>query len=176
MGKHCADAGVGRAKSDRAHGDAGGFAPGQPDDRTVARQAAASLGTAAVLDTQVREALSENHVGKARSLVAAAEAVLAAQEQAASKASAVDISRIDVAAAKARIAVALGDSRAAHAILVQAIESCPDAPALRVLMAEIMLATGRATDIRPVLHHLGRPPASSVDPLQDATGSFDKKG
>ncbi len=176
MAKHGADAVVGRAKDGRAHGHGEGFLPEQSDDRTIAITASIPLGTAAALDIHVREALSENRVGEARTLVAAAEAVLAAQGQSATKTSATDISRIDVAAAKARIAVAMGDSRAAHAILVQAIESCPDAPALRVLMAEIMLATGRATDIRPVLHHLGRPPASGVDPLQDAAGSLDKKG
>ncbi len=64
-----------------------------------------------------------------------------------------------IAAAKAHIAVADGDMPAARAILVVAIEAAPEVSYLRTLLTEVMLASGRATDVRPVLTHLGRAPS-----------------
>lgn len=105
-------------------------------------------------DVDLSDALQADQISAARTLVANAEAVLAAHE-AEEDAKALDVSRADVAAAKARIAIATGDGAAARAILVQAIEAAPKVVALRTLMTEVMLATGRAADVRPVLQHLG---------------------
>jgi predicted Zn-dependent protease len=91
-------------------------------------------------------------VAGARTLVAEAEAARAEGAEAAQP-------RSVIAAAKARIAFATGDEPAARAILVMAIEAEPAVPHLRTLLAEIMLASGRATDVRPVLQHLGQPPS-----------------
>lgn len=116
--------------------------------------------TGSAFDRDLVDALRTDQISKARTLVANAEAILAAHAATrdAREAQGADVSRADVAAAKAKIAMATGDSIAARAILVQAIEQAPDVSALRTLMAEVMLASGRATDVRPVLHHLGREP------------------
>jgi hypothetical protein len=59
--------------------------------------------------------------------------------------------------ARARIAIHLGDFAAARAILVRGIEREPDAPALRALMTEVLIADGSAAQARAVVAHLGRP-------------------
>ncbi len=127
----------------------------------------------AAFDHALRAALNDGRIAAARSLVSDAEAVLGVHEasgRSGTSGGAVSVlSRPDLALAKARIALATGDTVAAHAILVQAIETHPDAPALRALMTEAMLATGRATDIRPVLHHLGRKPTLPDAPLDEAS-------
>lgn len=102
-------------------------------------------------DAALRGALTDHRISDARTLVANAEAILAGH----GATTATSLNRADLSAAKARIAIATGDSAAARAILVQAIEASPDAAALRSLMTEVMMATGRATDVRPVLQHLG---------------------
>ncbi len=74
----------------------------------------------------------------------------------------------EISAAKARIAMATNDGPAAHAILLAAIEAAPENRSLRVLMSEIMLATGRASDVRPVLRHLGKTSSGNDDTVQTA--------
>ena len=98
-------------------------------------------------------ALAEGDMRLARCIVSEEEALLYSGD-----ANATDITRSDIASAKARIALATGDGQAAHAILVSAIEAAPTHRSLRVLMTEAMLAMGRATDVRPVLQHIGERP------------------
>lgn len=113
-------------------------------------------------EAALRKALKANRIADARTLVANAEAVLFAQEQA--DATPLEVmTKAQVAAAKSRIAMATGDDAAARAILVNAIESDPNAPALKALMTEVMLAAGRATDVRPVLQHLGNRPSAEQE-------------
>ncbi|MEX3014758.1 tetratricopeptide repeat protein [Gymnodinialimonas hymeniacidonis] len=100
---------------------------------------------------QLQSALSDADLKRARNLVAEEEGRLEDMDRVEAAGA-----RARVAAAKARIAVKSGDGAAAHAILVAAIETNPTDRALRVLMSEVMLATGRATDVRPVLKHIGR--------------------
>lgn len=109
------------------------------------------------LDLDLRNALQANRIADARTLIANAEAILIGHEAGAPP-HAEGVSRDQVAAAKARIAIATGDAAAAKAILVTAIERQPDAAVLRALMTEVMLSEGRATDVRPVLQHLGNRP------------------
>lgn len=104
-------------------------------------------------DSELRDALRSQNIADARTLVANAEAVLAAHSSTPPKAGMV-LSPAQLAAAKARIAMAVGDGAAARAILLLAIERSPQDDALRTLMAEVMLADGRATDVRSVLKHL----------------------
>ncbi|WP_341861986.1 hypothetical protein [Gymnodinialimonas sp. 57CJ19] len=104
-------------------------------------------------DNELRSALRSRNIAGARNLVANAEAVLAAHNSSPPKAALVP-SPAQLAAAKARIAMAVGDGAAARAILLLAIERSPKDDALRALLAEVMLADGRATDVRPVLNHL----------------------
>lgn len=116
---------------------------------------------APTFDVEIRDALEGNRIFDARTLVAKAEAVLAAHD--ASEILAENMTRADVAAAKARIAIATGDGAAARAILVQAIEAAPKVTMLRTLMTEVMLSNGRAADVRPVLKHLGNRAPSGQD-------------
>ncbi|QXT41190.1 hypothetical protein [Gymnodinialimonas ceratoperidinii] len=102
------------------------------------------------LDAKVRAALRAENIADARTLVANAEAILSTHRESTSA----GLTAPEVAAAKARIAMAIGDGAAARAILLLAIERHPEAEALRSLMTEVMLADGRATDVRPVLRHL----------------------
>jgi thioredoxin-like negative regulator of GroEL len=74
----------------------------------------------------------------------------------------------DIYAAKARIALATDDGLAAQAILLTAIEAAPKNRSLRVLMSEVMLATGRASDVRPVLQHVGKRSTDRPDGLHSA--------
>ncbi|MEJ6389187.1 tetratricopeptide repeat protein [Gymnodinialimonas sp. 2307UL20-7] len=108
-------------------------------------------------------ALAENDIRRARTIVSEAEALLFSND-----ANAAEVTRTDIAAAKARIALATGDGPAAHAILVAAIEAAPTHRALRVLMTEAMLAMGRATDVRPVLQHIGKRPKDDAKETQNA--------
>ncbi|WP_224815407.1 hypothetical protein [Hasllibacter sp. MH4015] len=84
-------------------------------------------------------------------------------------------SAAEIASAKARIALRAGDEVAARAIIVAAIEANPEATTLRTFLSEMMLAQGRASDVRPVMTHLGRPPsereASEADDLPRPAGS-----
>lgn len=122
-------------------------------DATALQQAQTSP-----FDAELREALNDDRISDARTLVAKAEAVLAGHDAASE-----NVSRANVAAAKVRIALATGDDVAARAILVQAIEAAPKVAMLRALMTEVMMANGRASDVRPVLQHLGTTPQSRQD-------------
>ncbi|MBF9043780.1 hypothetical protein HKCCE4037_10605 [Rhodobacterales bacterium HKCCE4037] len=113
----------------------------------------------------VRLALATDDIRSARTLVAAEEARLR-EDGGTPSASAL----AEVSAAKARIAMASNDASAAHAILVTAIEAAPDDRALQVLMSEVMLASGRATDVRPVLSHLGKTPTQVLPGDHDPAG------
>lgn len=145
--------------------------------RDASNEASPLPEESSLFDCALRDALTSDSLSAARKLVADAEAVLAAHGgYLAGETSATPPSRADLASAKARIAVAVGDIGAAHAILVNAIEAHPDVAALRILMAEVMLATGRATDIRPVLHHLGRDPVASHDQAHLEPHASDRKG
>ena len=74
-------------------------------------------------------------------------------------------------AARARIAIYLGDLAAARAILVRGIERTPEVSALRMLMTEVLIADGSAATARAVVSHLGQPAtapgpeAARSDPL-----------
>jgi predicted Zn-dependent protease len=116
-----------------------------------------SAATAAAFDATLRHALHDEDLPTARSLVANAEAILAAHEKTSTKKThPTAMTKPLLASAKARIAMTAGDPVAARAILVQAIERWPEETPLRVMMTEVMLASGRAKDVRPVLTHLGR--------------------
>jgi hypothetical protein len=73
-----------------------------------------------------------------------------------------EISPLQDAHVRARIALCEGDLAAATAILVTAIEAQPGAMPLRALLAEVMVAAGNAADVRAVLSMLGMAP---VNPL-----------
>ena len=115
------------------------------------------------LNSSVRQAISEGNIRLARDL-------LAAEEQRVSEIGLAntDHAHAQIAAGKARIALATQDGAAAHAILLSAIEAAPENRSLRVLMSEVMLSNGRATDVRPVLSHIGRDPAEEDAPLGSA--------
>lgn len=125
-----------------------------------------SLPPEDTLDAQVRAALRAENISGARTLVANAEAVLSSHQATTAPAPA-DFTVPQIAAAKARIAMAVGDGAAARAILLLAIERHPEAVALRSLMSEVMLADGRATDVRPVLRHLKRNSTKAVSDRPD---------
>lgn len=131
-------------------------------------ETAAGRAQAAPFEHALNAALEGNRIAEARTLVANAEAVLAAHGTPASGRSE-RTSRSQLAVAKARIAIATGDGAAARAILVRAIETNPKVPALRVLMTEVMMAAGRATEVRPVLQHLGNGPSVGRDPADGFT-------
>lgn len=118
----------------------------------------------------LRAALSDGRVPEARNLVAAAETELRRLSPDDIGVTGAGITAIDLAAAKARIAASIGDDLAAHAILLHAIETLSDTGALRILMTELMLASGRATDIRPVQRHIGQPPGN-LEKVDDAKSS-----
>lgn len=120
----------------------------------------------APFEYELRTAIEADRIADARTLVANAEAVLSAHG-ATEGASSERMTQAQLAAAKARIAIATGDGAAARAILVRAIERNPKAPALKALMTEAMMAAGRASDVRPVLQHLGNSPAIGQDPSSD---------
>mmetsp|Transcript_6054 Transcript_6054/g.10443 ORF Transcript_6054/g.10443 Transcript_6054/m.10443 type:complete len:173 (-) Transcript_6054:568-1086(-) len=118
-----------------------------------AQRASREASSEETLEAKVRAALRAENIADARTLVANAEAILSTYNGAAASV-AEGLTVPQVAAAKARIAMAVGDSAAARAILLLAIERHPEADALRSLMTEVMLADGRASDVRPVLKHL----------------------
>lgn len=105
-------------------------------------------------ESALTSALDASNIADARTLVANAEAVLFGHK-ASDAAQTEPTTQAQLAAAKARIAIATGDGAAARAILVQAIERNPKTTALRALMTEVMMAEGRATDVRSVLRHIG---------------------
>lgn len=129
----------------------------------VTKATGAYSGIQASLDQLVRTALESGDIQTSRTLVAAAEAELLSDNSG-------RIGRSDIAMAKARIAVADGDFSAAHAILVMAIERDSNHAHLRTLLSEVMLASGRATDVRPVLQHIGQ----SLDPTDHTHLTNDK--
>lgn len=104
-------------------------------------------------------ALTDHKIAEARTLVAKAEAEIYAGRGTGDWHDE-PIRTEDLAAAKARIAMSIGDRSAARAILVQAIEANSKAPSLRALMTEVMMADGRASDVRPILRHLGNAPTT----------------
>ncbi len=107
----------------------------------------------------VNGALAAADIREARSLIAAEE-----EKQRSASADDNVLEFSDLVTAKVRVALATDDGEAAHAILVAAIEAAPENRALRVLMSEVMLAIGRAADVRPVLRHIGRPsPSDETD-------------
>ena len=109
-------------------------------------------------------ALRDKDLVAARKIVADAETVLMSQEcKTSSSEPTTALSKPHLAAAKTRIAMRANDPLAARAILVQAIERWPDALFLRTLMTEIMLASGRAKDVRSMLTHLGQPTDTSPE-------------
>ena len=113
--------------------------------------------------TALEAALQNGDIQKARCLVAEKEAL---QIEAVGAAHAAVTA--EIYAAKARIALATDDGAGAHAILLTAIEAAPKNRSLRILMSEIMLATGRASDVRPVLQHVGKRSTERPDGLQSA--------
>ena len=121
------------------------------------------------LEAAVRAALRAENIRDARTLVSNAEAILAGHAPSQSPRMEPS-SRSQIAAAKARIAIATGDGAAARAILVQAIEADPNTKTLKTLMTEVMMADGRATDVRPVLKHLGND-ARTEEVASDDNGS-----
>lgn len=78
-----------------------------------------------------------------------------------------EITALQSAMLRARIAVSERDFPAAKAILVTAIEAEPDAPPLRTLLTEVMVAAGTAADARAVLSMLGLPPVNPPTPGAD---------
>lgn len=128
-------------------------------------------------DANLQHALRLKNLSAARSIVADAEAVLAAHDLTkAVEARSASMSKSHLAGAKARIAMSAGDPTAARAILVQAIERWPDVQPLRAMMTEVMLATGRARDVRPVLTHLGRPSPSRSTAQEGGSEKKDSTG
>jgi thioredoxin-like negative regulator of GroEL len=103
------------------------------------------------IDLLVTIALEMGQVQVARTILSGAEA-------------SAEIPVAEIARLKARIAMDQGDFDAAKAILVAAIDRQPEAPALRTLMAEVMVAAGTAGDVRAVLTHIAQPPVNPVDP------------
>jgi hypothetical protein len=67
-----------------------------------------------------------------------------------------DVPAWSLEAARARIALYQGDLSAARAILVRGIERTPDAPILRKLMLEVLVADGDAAHARDVTDRLGQ--------------------
>jgi thioredoxin-like negative regulator of GroEL len=80
---------------------------------------------------------------------------------------------------RARIALAAGDLEAAQAILVAAVEAEPAAGLSRTLLAEVMVAAGRASDVRAVLSVLGtsagETPATGQPEKAQAQGGPDQR-
>lgn len=131
---------------------------GQPDERGKPLRKSV-VATKSTFQDELLSALKEVDIRGARSLVAREETRL--RDQGSDPAGA---GFAELAAAKARIAHATGDAAAAHAILVAAIETAPEVRMLRILMSEIMLSAGRASDARPVLRHLGATKPVSQEP------------
>lgn len=133
-------------------------APGTPPMREE-RSATAQAGDTPISDNLVFEqalqcALAEHKIAAARTLVANAEAASLIHGDAETSRT-LSVAPASLVAAKARIALATGDHTAARAILVRGIEMTPTDAALKALMTEVFMANGRATDVRPVLKHLG---------------------
>ena len=136
-------------------------------------EAIAPLTPINAFEANLQLALEGNDLGTARSVVADAEAVLVAHGRATNvEASKGALSKSHLAGAKARIAMSAGDPNAARAILVQAIERWPDVLTLRAMMTEVMLATGRAKDVRSVLTHLGRQERSAISTRSSGKKDF----
>jgi predicted Zn-dependent protease len=114
--------------------------------RTADRLSEAPL-TEDALDALVPAYLAADRVAQARDVVARA-----AREETAKPWA--------LEAARARIAMHLEDLAAARAILVRGIEREPDAPLLRSLMAEVLMADGGAAQAREVISRLGEPPSA----------------
>lgn len=100
--------------------------------------------TPETLDAVLSACLAADRIGRARDRVAEA-----ARDP--------DIPAWAVEAARARIAIHQGDRDAARAILIRGIERAPEAPWLRGLLAEVLVADGRAAQAREVIDRLGQP-------------------
>jgi thioredoxin-like negative regulator of GroEL len=111
------------------------------------------------LDAIVSARLAADHVASARDIVARA-------------VSEGGVPHWSLEAARARIAMHQNDLAAARAILVRGIERTPDAPTLRTLMLEVLMADGDASHAREVTARLGRPP-SAPPPMVLPTGPDD---
>jgi len=118
--------------------------------RTMARLAEKPISPERI-EAQVGYALAIDDLMMARTILADAEAGGATRKS-------------ESAQIKARIAMAERDFLAAKAILAAAVEADPDNGALRRLMAEVMVASGSAADVRAVLAHLGQMPVNPPAP------------
>lgn len=144
-------------KRDKQMGTAARMAPSTPkqENQSPAPPGFQHTSASDLFDMDLLNALRSENIADARDIVANAEVILSAHK--ASRASAKgDLSPIQIVAAKAQIAIAVGDTAAAKAILVRGLDIQPDAPSLRALLTEVMLSQGRATDVRPILQHLKR--------------------
>ncbi|ABD55753.1 hypothetical protein [Jannaschia sp. CCS1] len=129
----------------------------QADRRDEMDGTAADPLSELTFEQALRDALASGQIAEARTLIATAEAALHAPGMPGQGYGDM-VGPTDLAAAKARTAMATGDRAAARAILIRAIEADPKAAPLKALMTEVMMADGRATDVRPVLQHLGNDP------------------
>lgn len=111
-----------------------------------ARRALPTGSWSEAVDLVVDLALEAGRIQIARNLLAHVEA---------------EISPVQGAHIRARIALCDGDLEAATAILVAAVEAQPGAALLRSLLAEVMVAGGTAADVRAVLSMLGRSTGSA---------------
>jgi hypothetical protein len=123
---------------------------------TADRLSQAAL-TVASLEALISARLAAERVACARDLVA--RAIVEGLEPAA------------VEAARARIALHLGDMPAARAILVRGIERTPGATGLKALMAEVLMAGGSAAHARDIIGRLGLPPTAPGPEVARSEGS-----
>jgi tetratricopeptide (TPR) repeat protein len=122
-----------------------------PEARAAADRLAALSPQASAVELLVEAALDLGQGQAARRILADTEAAQA-------------LPPAQSALLRARICRAEGDLLAAKVILVTAIETLPEAPALRTLLTEVMVAAGTAADARAVLSHLGQPPSRPAPP------------
>ena len=114
------------------------------------------------LDAVISARLSAGRLAQARDIVACA-------------ARSGDMPAWALESARARLAMQTDDLPAARAILVRGIEREPEAPWLRSLLAEVMLADGSAADARQVIGRLGQPPsAPGPEAVFDTAGAGDR--
>jgi predicted Zn-dependent protease len=112
------------------------------------------------LERLVSAALSQDHLGEARSLIAQAMSDGAA-------------SAAMLALCRAKIAMTARDFDAARSILVVAIEETPDVTALRSQLAEVLVAGGQAATARATIAVLGAVPVIPASQETDDTPDID---
>lgn len=112
------------------------------------------------LERLVSAALSQDHLGEARSLIAQAMSDGAA-------------SAAMLALCRAKIAMTARDFDAARSILVVAIEETPDVTALRSQLAEVLVAGGQAATARATIAVLGAAPVIPASQEADDTPDID---